>query len=108
MGKFDWGGTYSTTRANLVCVGASGFYYFFRSTSSSHSTMQHKRDIFGSYAYTWSGFAFGGSSRSAMASTGEMLYKLHKIAPEPDTTAPTITHGSLKDSHSKIEPSHSL
>ena len=36
-----------------------------------------------------------------MASTGEMTYKLHKVAPEPDTFAPTVEHASMKDSHSK-------
>ena len=39
-----------------------------------------------------------------MASTGEMTYKLHKVAPEPDTFAPTVEHASMKDYTLKTEP----
>ena len=101
MGKFDWGGTYSTSRANWMCVGASGTYYFFRSSSSNPRCTMSTWSLFGSYAYTWSGFAFSGSTAGVMASSGEMTYKLHKVAPEPDTSAPVVTHGALKDSHAK-------
>ena len=101
MGKFDWGGTYSTSRANWMCVGASGTYYFFRSSSSNPRCTMSTWSLFGSYAYTWSGFAFSGSTAGVMASSGEMKYKLHKVAPEPDTSAPVVTHGAMKDSHAK-------
>ena len=100
MAKFDWGGTYSTSRANWMCTTASGVYYFFRSSSSAPSCTSSTYYLFGG-RYAWSGFAFSGSGSSVMASTGEMTYKLHKVAPEPDTFAPTVEHASMKDSHSK-------
>ena len=35
MGEFDWNATYSSSRANWMCAGSNGFFYFFRSTSSN-------------------------------------------------------------------------
>ena len=35
IGKFDWNSVYSSSRANWMCAGSNGFYYFFRSTSSN-------------------------------------------------------------------------
>ena len=50
------------------------------------------------YCTTWSGFAFSGSTAGVMASSGEMKYKLHKVAPEQDTST-VAGHGAMKDSH---------
>ena len=99
--KFDWGGTTSTARANWMCAGSGGIYYFFRSTSSNPTCTVTTSRLFGSSAYAWSGFAFGVSTRSAMASSGEMTYMVSKVAPEPDTAAPTVDHRGLMDSHAR-------
>jgi FlaG/FlaF family flagellin (archaellin) len=36
-----------------------------------------------------------------MASSGSTTYKVGNVAPTPDTSAPTMDHGTMRDSHSK-------
>ena len=100
MGKFDWNATYSSSKANWMCVGSNGFYYFFRSTSSNPICTS---GYYYAYAtsYRWSGFALGTGYYGPMASSGGVLYKVAKVAPEPDTTAPLVDHSAMRDSHSR-------
>ena len=100
MGKFDWSSVYSSSRANWMCVGSNGFYYFFRSTSTNPACNTGYFYAYSSY-YRWSGFALGTGAGGVMAGSGGVLYKVAKVAPEPDTSAPFVDHGGLRDSHSK-------
>ncbi len=34
------------------------------------------------------------------AASGSVIYKVAKVAPEPDTFAPEVDHGGMRDSHS--------
>ncbi len=100
MGKFDWNSVYSSSRANWMCVGSNGFMYFFRSTSSNPACNTGYYYTYSSY-YRWSGFALGTGYYGVMASSGEVVYKVAKVAPEPDATAPEVDHSPLRDSHSR-------
>ena len=100
FGKFDWGGVYSSSKANWMCAGTNGFYYFFRSTSSNPSCNTGYYYVYSTY-YRYSGFALGTGSGGVMAGTGSIIYKSAKVAPEPDTTAPEIDHNAMRDSHSR-------
>ena len=100
MGKFDWSSTYSSSRANWMCVGSNGFYYFFRSTSTNPACNTGYYYSYSTY-YRWSGFALGVGAGGIMGSGGEVLYKVAKVAPEPDTTPPIVDHSPLRDSHSR-------
>jgi hypothetical protein len=100
FGKFDWGGVYSSSKANWLCAGTNGFYYFFRSTSSNPSCNTGYYYVYSTY-YRYSGFALGTGSGGVMAGTGSIIYKSAKVAPEPDTTAPEIDHNAMRDSHSR-------
>jgi len=50
-GKFDFNGTYSTSKANWLCMGTNGYTYFFRSTSSSPRCTSSYYNIYSS-SYT--------------------------------------------------------
>ena len=99
FGKFDFNGTYSSSRANWMCVGSNGWWYFFRSTSSNPICTSGYFYIY-STSYRWSGFSLGGGYYGRMAATGEVSYKVGKVAPEPDLTAPSVDHSPMQDSHS--------
>ena len=100
FGEFEWNATYSTSKANWMCVGSNGWFYFFRSTSSNPTCTSSYYYIY-SPSYRWSGFSLGGGYYSPIASTGGVLYKVAKVAPEPDTTAPLVDHSAMRDSHSR-------
>ena len=100
FGKFDWNSVYSSQRANWLCVGSNGFYYFFRSTSSNPACNTGYYYTYSTY-YRWSGFALGTGNGGMMNGGGGVLYKVSKVAPEPDTTAPNVDHNPLRDSHSR-------
>ena len=100
FGEFDWNATYSTSKANWMCVGSNGWFYFFRSTSSNPTCTSSYYYIY-STSYRWSGFSLGGGYYSPIASTGGVTYKVGKVAPEPDTTAPLVDHSAMRDSHSR-------
>ncbi|MFL2962365.1 MAG: hypothetical protein ACJZ2K_05225, partial [Candidatus Poseidoniaceae archaeon] len=100
FGKFDWSGIYSSSKANWMCVGTNGFYYFFRSSSSNPNCNAGSGYLTSTY-YTYSGFALGVGSGGVMAGTGSIIYKSAKVKPEPDTTAPEIDHSTMRDSHSR-------
>jgi len=100
MGKFDWNATYSSSKANWMCVGTNGWYYFFRSTSSNPTCTSGYFYIY-SASYRWSGFSLGGGYYGPQASSGDVVYKVAKVAPEPDTTAPEVDHSAMRDSHSR-------
>ena len=102
MGKFDWGPVYNSSKANWLCVGTNGFYYFFRSTSTSPSCNTGYYYAYNNN-YRWTGFALGTGAGGVMAATGSIIYKAAKVAPEPDTYAPFIDHGGLRDSPREIE-----
>ena len=100
FGKFEWNGTYDVSRANWFCAGTSGFYYFYRSTSSTarcSSSVTYPSVS----SYTWSGVVLSGSQYGSQSSSGTNTYKVSSIAPVPDTSAPTVVHDTLRDSHSK-------
>ena len=100
FGKFDWNGTYSTSKANWLCAGTNGFYYFYRSTSSNARCSSGYYYAYNAN-YRWSGFALSAGYYGRMASSGSTTYKVGKIAPTPDTSAPTMDHSGMRDSHSK-------
>ena len=99
-GEFEWNATYSTSRANWMCVGTNGWFYFFRSTSSNPTCTSSYYTIYQTNS-RWSGFSLGGGYWSPQASSGGVLYKVAKVAPEPDTTAPLVEHTPMRDSHSR-------
>ena len=100
FGKFDWNGTYSTSKANWLCAGTNGFYYFYRSTSSNARCSSGYYYAYSS-SYRWSGFALSAGYYGRMASSGSTTYKVGNVAPTPDTSAPDLDHGVMRDSHSK-------
>ena len=100
FGKFEWNGTYDVSRANWFCAGTSGFYYFYRSTSSTARCSSSVTYV-SSNSYTWSGVALSGSQYGSQTNTGTNTYSVSNIAPQPDTSAPTVAHDILRDSHSK-------
>ena len=100
MGEFDWNATYSSSRANWMCAGSNGFFYFFRSTSSNPGCSSGYYYAY-STSYRWSGFALGTGYYGPMASSGGVVYKVAKVAPEPDTVAPIVDHSPMRDSHSR-------
>ena len=85
--------------ANWVCTGSNGWTLFIRSSSSSPSCSSGYYYIYSTY-YKWNGFAIASGYYGRMASTGDVSYNVAKVAPEPDTFAPTITHTALADSYS--------
>ncbi|SVE34458.1 uncharacterized protein METZ01_LOCUS487312, partial [marine metagenome] len=99
FGKFDFNGTYSSTKANWMCVSSNGWYYFFRSTASNPLCTSGYYYIYQTN-YVWSGFALFSGYYGRMANSGTVTYKVGKVAPEPDTSPPDIDHSSLADSHS--------
>ena len=102
FGKISWSdgsGTGGSGHANYACAGATGWVYFFKSTSSAVKCSQGYYYVY-SASYKWNGIALGTGYYGRMASTGGVTYKVGKIAPTPDTFAPDVTHASLKDSHS--------
>ena len=100
FGKFDFNGSYSSSRANWMCQGTNGFVYFFRSTSSNPICTSGYYYAY-STSYRWSGFAIATGYYGQLSSSGGMTYKVTKVAPEPDRTAPDMVHSPLLDSHSK-------
>jgi len=100
FGKFDFNGTYSSSKANWLCMGTNGYTYFFRSTSSSPRCTSSYYNIY-SASYTWSGFAMGSGYYGRQATSGTMTYKIGKVAPEPDLSAPELGHTGMLDSHSR-------
>lgn len=100
FGKFDFNNTYSSSKANWMCVGTNGWIYFFRSTSSNPICTSGYYYIY-STSYRWSGFAMGSGYYGRMASSGEVSSKVGRVAPTPDIYAPEIVHSALKDSHSR-------
>ena len=101
FGKFDWNGTYSTSKANWLCAGTNGFYYFYRSTSSNARCSSGYYYAYQTSSYKWSGFALSAGYYGRMASSGTTTYKVGNVAPTPDTSAPIMDHGTMRDSHSK-------
>ncbi len=100
VGKFDFNGSYSSSRANWLCQGSNGFVYFFRSSQSNPLCTSGYFYAY-SASYRWTGFAIGTGYYGRMSADGGMSYKVSKVAPEPDRTAPTMDHSPLLDSHSK-------
>ena len=90
--------------SNWMCAGTNGFVYFFRSTSSNPTCNAGYWYIYSS-SYRWSGISLGGGYYAPQASTGSVLYKVHNVAPEPDTTAPLVDHAAMKDL--TLETAHS-
>lgn len=90
MGKFDFEGTYSSSRANWMCVTTNGVIYWFRSTSNSPSCTSYYY-YFLSASYKWSGFALGTGYYGRQLDSGTVTFDVGKIAPLPDTYAPIVT-----------------
>jgi hypothetical protein len=58
FGKITWNGTgYSTSKANWLCVGTNGFYYFYRSSSSNARCNTGYYYAYQTSFYKWSGVA---------------------------------------------------
>ena len=98
VGKFDFNGSYSSSRANWLCQGTNGFVYFFRSTSSNPGCTSGYYYAY-STSYKWTGFAIGTGYYGSQASTGSVSSKVSKVAPEPDRSSPAMDHTALLDSH---------
>jgi hypothetical protein len=102
FGKITWNGTgYSTSKANWLCVGTNGFYYFYRSSSSNARCNTGYYYAYQTSSYKWSGVALSAGYYGRMATSGSITYKVGKVAPTPDTMAPDMDHSVLRDSHSK-------
>ena len=80
FGKFDWNATYSSSKANWMCMNTNGFVYFFRSTSSNPTCNGGYWYIY-STSYRWSGISLGGGYYAPQAGTGSVLYKVSNVAP---------------------------
>ena len=100
FGKFDFNSTYSSSKSNWMCAGTNGWYYFFRSTSSNPGCTSGYYYVY-SASYRWSGFSLGGGYSAPMAASGSVIYKVAKVAPEPDTSSPEIDHSGMRDSHAR-------
>jgi hypothetical protein len=93
--KFDWGyGSYSSSKANHICVLTSGWIYWY---AKSYSPRCYTTSS--SSAFTGIGTPMG--SYQSQDSSGVTQYKTSNVKPTPDTFAPEMTHGTLMDSHSK-------
>ena len=102
FGKITWNGTgYSTSKANWLCVGTNGFYYFYRSSSSNARCNTGYYYAYQTSSYKWSGVALSAGYYGRMATSGSITYKVGKVAPTPDTSSPDMEHSVLRDSHSK-------
>ena len=97
---YTYNSTYSSTGFNWVCTGSNGWTHFLRSTSTSPSCSSGYYYIY-STSYKWNGFALGSGYYGRMASSGDVTYAVTKVAPEPDTYSPIITHTALADSYAK-------
>jgi len=100
FGKFDFNATYSSSKANWMCVSTNGWIYFFRSTNSNPICTSGYYYIY-STSYRWSGFAMGSGYYGRMASSGSVSSKVGRVAPTPDIYAPAVDHSPMKDSHSR-------
>ncbi len=103
FGEFDWNGTsYSSSRANWMCLGSNGVIMFFRYSMTANPTCNT-----GYYylqytsAYKWNGWAIAAGYYGVQDSSGKMLMKVSNVKPLPDTTAPSVNHNGLSDSHSR-------
>lgn len=103
FGEFDWNGTsYSSSRANWMCLGSNGVIMFFRYSMTANPTCNT-----GYYylqytsAYKWNGWAIAAGYYGVQESSGKMLMKVSNVKPLPDTTAPSVNHNGLSDSHSR-------
>jgi hypothetical protein len=99
FGKFDFTNSYSSSKANWMCVASNGWWYFFRSSNSNPICTSGYYYVY-SNSYRWSGFSLGGGYYGRMATSGEVSYKVGKVAPEPDLTGPSVDHAAMQDSHS--------
>ncbi len=97
---YNWNASYSSTGQNVICTGTNGWTHFLRSSSGSPSCSSGYYYVYAAN-YKWNGFALGSGYYGSMASTGSVTYDVMKIAPEPDTYAPTITHTALADSYAQ-------
>ena len=97
---YTYNATYSSTGLNWLCTGSNGWTHFLRSSSSSPSCSSGYYYIY-STSYKFNGFALGSGYYGRMASSGDVTYAVTKVAPEPDTFSPTITHTALSDSYAK-------
>ena len=97
---YSWNASYSSTGQNVICTGTNGWTHFLRSSSGSPSCSSGYYYVYAAN-YKWNGFALGSGYYGSMASTGSVTYDVMKIAPEPDTYAPTITHTGLADSYAQ-------
>ena len=100
VGKFDFNGSYSSSRANWLCQGTNGFVYFFRSTSSNPMCTSGYYYAY-STSYRWTGFAIGTGYYGSQAASGATSSKVSKVAPEPDRSGPKMDHSPLLDSHAR-------
>lgn len=97
---YSWNATYSSTGQNVVCSGTNGWTHFLRSSSGSPSCSSGYYYVYNAN-YKWNGFALGSGYYGVMATSGGVSYDVMKIAPEPDTFAPTVTHTALADSYAQ-------
>ena len=97
---YSWNATYSSTGQNVVCTGTNGWTHFLRSSSGSPSCSSGYYYVYNAN-YKWNGFALGAGYYARTGAGAAVTYDVMKIAPEPDTYAPTITHTSLADSYAR-------
>ena len=97
---YSWNATYSSTGQNVVCTGTNGWTHFLRSSSGSPSCSSGYYYTYNTN-YKWNGFALGAGYYARTGAGAAVTYDVMKIAPEPDTYAPTITHTSLADSYAR-------
>mgnify|MGYP002853332555 FL=1 len=106
MGEFGFGNvSTSNTDANRLCIGSTGFTYFWRSPYSSRNSCSayynYVTSYGGSTTYVWSGWAHGVSYYGRASSSTSVTYATAYVKPMPDTVGPVIDHLDLGDSYSK-------
>lgn len=105
--SWEWNASAGSNQANQLCVGTNGFYYFVRYTGSGAGTRCTPAYYYiyntpaSSSTYRWSGFAMGAGYYGRMDTSGDITYKVSSIKPLPDTTAPSMGHTAMADSHAK-------
>ena len=86
MGEFGFGNvSTSNTDANRLCIGSSGFTYFWRSPYSSRNSCSayynYVTGYSGTTTYVWSGWAHGVSYYSRASSSTTVTYATAYVKP---------------------------
>ena len=86
--KIDFNATYNSARANWFCASTNGYWYFYRTTSSSRRRpVADRTTTHGPAPTSGTGSVFA-TGYYAGPSTTETTYKVGNVKPTPDTFPP--------------------